>query len=154
MKRVLLTYLSESEHQNLAYGMGRNIWGLPMDLSASPKKFDYVFISSLIKPGGPRRPPSEWFDKTMSLTIAKRIGPVTQAQSLLWPDEIAAGQVRYRTRFQVERMASRKNVSLGDTSMIPKHLSLEIRSQAISGGAPVTGVDDKIIDKLLENWTK
>lgn len=149
MKRVLLTYLSEAEYRNLTYGMVRNTWGLPTELAASPKKFDYVFISSLIKPGGPRRPPSEWFEKTMSLTIAERIGPVTAAQSLLWPDEIAAGKVRYRTRFPVTPLATLEGIALGDPSVIPKQLSLAIRSQAISGGAPVIGVDDNVIDKLL-----
>lgn len=149
MKRVLLTYLSENERRNLAYGMTRDIWGLPRDLPATPKKFDYVFISSLIKPGGPRRPPSEWFEKTMSLTIAERTGPVTAAQSLLWPDEIAAGKVRYRTRFPVTHLATLEGIALGDPSVIPKQLSLEIRLQAISGGAPVIGVHDNVIDKLL-----
>ncbi|MGX1769511.1 hypothetical protein ACWIE7_14585 [Dietzia sp. NPDC055343] len=149
MKRVLLTYLSEAEYRNLTYGMERNTWGLPTELAASPKKFDYVFISSLIKPGGPRRPPSEWFKKTMSLTIAKRTGPITVAQSPFWPDEIAAGKVRYRTRFPVTHLATLEGIALGDPSVIPKQLSLEIRSQAISGGAPVIGVDDSVIDRLL-----
>ncbi|WP_271800664.1 hypothetical protein [Dietzia maris] len=149
MKRVLLTYLSEAEYRNLTYGMERNTWGLPTELAASPKKFDHVFISSLIKPGGPRRPPSEWFEKTMSLTIAERTGPVTAAQSLLWPDEIAAGKVRYRTRFPVTHLATLEGITLGDPTLIPKQLSLEIRSQAISGGAPVIGVDDNVIDRLL-----
>lgn len=149
MKRVLLTYLSEAEYRNLAYGMERNTWGLPTELAASPKKFDYVFISSLIKPGGPRRPPSEWFRKTMSLTIAERTGPVTAAKGLLWPDEIASAKIRYRTRFPVAQLASLNGVALGDPSILPKWLSLEIRSQAISGGAPVIGVDEKVIAKLL-----
>lgn len=149
MKRVLLTYLSEAEYRNLTYGMERNTWGLPTELAASPKKFDYVFISSLVKPGGPRRPPSEWFEKTMSLTIAERTGPVTAAQSLIWPDELAAGKVRYRTRFPVTHLATLEEITLGDPSVIPQQLSLEIRSQAISGGAPVIGVDDNVIDKLL-----
>ncbi|MGX1769827.1 hypothetical protein ACWIE7_16205 [Dietzia sp. NPDC055343] len=122
---------------------------MPTELAASPKKFDYVFISSLIKPGGPRRPPSEWFEKTMSLTIAERTGPVTAAQSLLWPDEIAAGKVRYRTRFPVTQLAILEGIALGDPTLIPRQLSLEIRSQAISGGAPVIGVDDNVINKLL-----
>lgn len=149
MKRVLLTYLSEAEYRNLTYGMERNTWGLPTELAASPKKFDYVFISSLIKPGGPRRPPSEWFEKTMSLTIAERTGRVTAAQSLLWPDEIAAGKVRYRTRFAVRQLAILEGIALGDPTLIPRQLSLEIRSQAISGGAPIVGVDDKVIAYLL-----
>ena len=149
MKRVLLTYLSEAEYCNLTYGMERNTWGLPTGLSASPREFDYVFISSLIKPGGPRRPRSEWFEKTMTLTIAERDGPVTTAHSLLWPDEIAAGKVRYRTRFPVKHLATIQGIALGDPSVLPKPLSLEIRSQAISGGAPVIGVDDNVIDRLL-----
>lgn len=149
MKQVLLTYLSEAEYRNLTYGMERNTWGLPTELAASPKRFDYIFISSLIKPGGPRRPPSEWFEKTMSLTIAERTGTVAAAQSLLWPDEIAAGKVRYRTRFPVTHIATLEGITLGDPTLIPKQLSLEIRSQAISGGAPVIGVDDSVIDRLL-----
>lgn len=149
MKRVLLTYLSEAEFRNLRYGMERNTWGLPTELAASPKKFDYVFISSLIKPGGPRRPHSEWFEKTMSLTIAERTGPVKAAQSLLWPDEIAAGKVRYRTRFPVTHLATLEEIPLGDPTLIPKQLSLEIRSQAISGGVPVIGVDERVITRVL-----
>lgn len=150
MKRVLLTYLSEREYRNLAYGISRNTWGLPTEPSASPRKFDYVFISYLIKPGGPRRPPSEWLEKTVSMTIAERTGPVIGAQSLLWPDEIAAGKVRYRTRFPVKQVATLNGISLGDPSVIPQSLSQEIRKQAISGGTPVIGVDDKVISKLLQ----
>ncbi|WP_341254949.1 hypothetical protein [uncultured Dietzia sp.] len=90
----------------------------------------------------------------MSLTIAKRTGPVTAAQSLLWPDEKDAGKVRYRTRFPIAHLASLDEIELGDPLVIPKQLSLEIRLQAISGGAPVIGVDDKIIDNLLENQAR
>ena len=148
MPRVLLTYLSEREFKNLDHGMSRGMWGLPIELSEAPKNFDYVFISSLVKPGGPRTPLASWPAKTMTLTVARRTGPVTAGRSRFWPDEIDSREVRYRTRFPVKHLRTKHSVRLDQGSPLPKAIITEIRRQAIINSPQMISVAEPLIKRL------
>lgn len=145
MAKILLAYLAESQYENLEYGMARGIWGLPPSIRGFPRKFDYVIISSRIKPGGPRRPSSEWRSKTITVTVAQRAGPLSYANSLLWPDEVTSGKVRYKIRFPVKHVVTHEGVRTDDSSILPRRVSNEIRKQAVNGGAPVIHVADEVL---------
>lgn len=150
MPTVLLTYVAEKEFKNLEYGMERGMWGLPVELHDAPKNFDFVFISSLIKPGGPRTPETQWPEKTLTMTVARRTGAVTAGRSRFWPDEVSSGTVRYRTRFPVDHLRTKNNVALNGRSALPYSVIMEIRHQAITNTTRVISVDAAIVDRLIQ----
>lgn len=149
MPRVLLTYVSERQLKNLDHGMKRGMWGLPIELHDAPGDFDYVFISSLIKPGGPRTPEASWPKKTLTLTIARRTGPLTAGRTRFWPDEISSSEIRYRTRFPVKHLVTKCAVGLDHRSPIPQAVITHIRQQAITNSPCVISTDEQAIKRLV-----
>jgi MoxR-like ATPase len=146
-RRALCVFVGERSQANLAVGLQAETWGFRelrpelRDLAVG----DFVLLTSGFSGGSPRVQAAEWTTGRLERVELARISQsLYEGDELLWPDEIAAGQVIYphRIRFTVLNRVSQIPLD-PEAGSIGGEVSEALRLSAINRGlgyvAPAAG---------------